>query len=348
MNRVINKLFIGASLSLILTLQVPHVLADGVPLRPEVRQFVEQMASKHQFNRNELVALFGQAQSRQDIIAAMTRPAEGKPWFQYRPIFVNDARIQGGVEFWKKHEAVLAKAQADYGVPPEIITAIIGVETRYGKHTGTYRVLDALYTLGFDYPPRSVFFMSELEQYLLLTREEKLDPALLKGSYAGAMGQPQFISSSYRRHAVDFDGDGVRDLWQSIPDIIGSVANYFKAFGWQPEQPVVARAQVSGEEYKALLGDIKPNITIANLKQKGVTIADDIAPDQLSALIEYQGESDVGYWLGLQNFYVITRYNRSPLYAMAVYQLAQEIRGLHDAQSAKDKTSAAAVKRKGK
>ncbi len=348
MNRVINKLFVGASFSLILTLQVPHVLADGVSLRPEVRQFVEQMASRHQFSRNELVALFGQVQSRQDIIAAMTRPAEGKPWFQYRPIFVNDARVQGGVEFWKKHESVLAKAQADYGVPPEIITAIIGVETRYGKHTGTYRVLDALYTLGFDYPPRSTFFMSELEQYLLLTREEKLDPALLKGSYAGAMGQSQFISSSYRRYAVDFDNDGVRDLWQSIPDIIGSVANYFQAFGWRANEPVVARAQVSGEEYKALLDNIKPNITIANLKQKGVTITDDIAPDQLSALIEYQGESDMEYWLGLQNFYVITRYNRSPLYAMAVYQLAQEIRALHDAQHVKDKTSAVTTKRKGK
>ncbi len=327
-----NRLLFRLSLSFILAIQASCAVADGIVLRPEVRLFVDQMASKYQFNRNELITLLGQAQTRQDIIAAMTKPAEAKPWFQYRPIFINDARIQGGVEFWNKHETLLTRAQTTYGVPPEIITAIIGVETRYGKNTGTFRVLDALYTLGFDYPPRSPFFMSELEQYLLLTREEKMDPAMLKGSYAGAMGQPQFISSSYRKYAVDFDDDGVRDLWQSLPDIIGSVANYFKAFGWQPGQLVVARAQVGGEEIKSLIGGVAPNITLAGLKQKGVTVAENIAPDQQAVLLEYQGESTPEYWVGLQNFYVITRYNRSPLYAMAVYQLAQEIRTLRDAQ----------------
>ena len=205
-----NRLLLGISLSFILATQTSCAVADGVALRPEVREFVDQMVSKHHFNRNELITLLGQVQTRQDIIAAMMKPAEAKPWFQYRPIFINDARIQGGVEFWNKHEALLARAQTTYGVPPEIITAIIGVETRYGKNTGTFRVLDALYTLGFDYPPRSPFFMGELEHYLLFTREEKMDPALLKGSYAGAMGQPQFISSSYRKYAVDFDGDGAR------------------------------------------------------------------------------------------------------------------------------------------
>ncbi len=332
-----NRLLLGISLSFILATQTSCAVADGVALRPEVREFVDQMVSKHHFNRNELITLLGQVQTRQDIIAAMMKPAEAKPWFQYRPIFINDARIQGGVEFWNKHETLLARAQTTYGVPPEIITAIIGVETRYGKNTGTFRVLDALYTLGFDYPPRSPFFLGELEHYLLLTREEKMDPAMLKGSYAGAMGQPQFISSSYRKYAVDFDGDNTRDLWNSIPDIIGSVANYFNGFGWQPGQPVVARAQVSGEKFKSLIGNIMPNITIVDLKQKGVTVADNIAPDQLSALLEYQGESKLEYWVGLQNFYVITRYNRSPLYAMAVYQLAQEIRTLRDAQRAKEK-----------
>ena len=337
MNKALLGLSLNLALSLVLATQTSCAVADGVALRPEVREFVDQMVSKHHFNRNELITLLGQVQTRQDIIAAMMKPAEAKPWFQYRPIFINDARIQGGVEFWNKHETLLARAQTTYGVPPEIITAIIGVETRYGKNTGTFRVLDALYTLGFDYPPRSPFFLGELEHYLLLTREEKMDPAMLKGSYAGAMGQPQFISSSYRKYAVDFDGDGARDLWQSIPDIIGSVANYFNGFGWQPGQPVVARAQVSGDEFKSLVGNITPNITIAGLKQKGVTVADDIAPDQLSALLEYQGESKLEYWVGLQNFYVITRYNRSPLYAMAVYQLAQEIRTLRDAQRAKEK-----------
>ena len=337
MNSMISRLFRGILLSLMLISQTSCAVADGVALRPEVREFVEQMVSKHQFNRNELITLFGQVQTRQDIIAAMMKPAEGKPWFQYRKIFINDARIQGGVDFWNKHEALLARAQATYGVPPEIITAIIGVETRYGKNTGTFRVLDALYTLGFDYPPRSPFFLGELEHYLLFTREEKMDPAMLKGSYAGAMGQPQFISSSYRKYAVDFDDDGTRDLWQSIPDIIGSVANYFKGFGWQPGQPVVARAQVNGEEFKSLIGGVVPNVTLASLKQKGVTIADDIAPDQQAVLLEYQGESNPEYWIGLQNFYVITRYNRSHLYAMAVYQLAQEIRILRDGQRTKEK-----------
>ena len=332
-----NKVLLGFSLSLVLATQASCAVADGIALRPEVRQFVDQMVSKHHFNRNELITLLGQVQTRQDIIAAMMKPAEAKPWFQYRPIFINDARIQGGVEFWNKHEALLTRAQATYGVPPEIITAIIGVETRYGKNTGTFRVLDALYTLGFDYPPRSPFFLSELEEYLLFTREEKMDPALLKGSYAGAMGQPQFISSSYRKYAVDFDSSGARDLWQSIPDIIGSVANYFKAFGWQPGQPVVARAQVSGEEFKGLIGGIMPNATLASLKQKGVTVAENIAADQQAVLLEYQGEASPEYWIGLQNFYVITRYNRSPLYAMAVYQLAQEIRTLRDAQRTKGK-----------
>jgi len=332
-----NKIVLGISLSLVLATQVSCAVADGISLRPEVRQFVDQMVSKHHFNRNELITLLGQVQTRQDIIAAMMKPAEAKPWFQYRPIFINDARIQGGVEFWHKHEALLTRAQATYGVPPEIITAIIGVETRYGKNTGTFRVLDALYTLGFDYPPRSPFFLSELEQYLLFTREEKMDPALLKGSYAGAMGQPQFISSSYRKYAVDFDDDGARDLWQSIPDIIGSVANYFKAFGWQPGQPVVARAQVNGDEFKSLIGGVVPNVTLASLKQKSVTVTENIAPDQQAVLLEYQGESNPEYWIGLQNFYVITRYNRSPLYAMAVYQLAQEIRTLRDAQRVKEK-----------
>jgi membrane-bound lytic murein transglycosylase B len=332
-----NKVLLGFSLSLILATQVSCAWADGVSLRPETRQFIDRMVSKHHFNRNELIALLGQAQTRQDIITAMTKPAEAKPWFQYRPIFINDARIQGGVEFWNKHEALLTRAQATYGVPPEIITAIIGVETRYGKNTGTFRVLDALYTLGFDYPPRSPFFLGELEEYLLLTREEKMDPALLKGSYAGAMGQPQFISSSYRKYAVDFDDDGARDLWQSLPDIIGSVANYFKAFGWQSGQPVMARAQVRGEEFKNFLGGVAPNATLASLKEKSVTAAENIAPDQQAVLLEYQGESNPEYWLGLQNFYVITSYNRSPLYAMAVYQLAQEIRTLRDTPRVKEK-----------
>ncbi|HLA75043.1 MAG TPA: lytic murein transglycosylase B [Gammaproteobacteria bacterium] len=302
--------------------------------RPELTAFINDMAAKHDFNSAELTRLFSQVNLRPDIIDAITRPAEAKPWYDYRPIFVTEARIAGGVEFWNQYADILARAQAAYGVPPEIIVAIIGVETRYGKNTGSYRVLDALSTLAFDYPKRSDFFRDELEQYLLLTREEKLDPLAIKGSYAGAMGMPQFIASSYRNFAVDFDNDGHRDLLNNLSDVIGSVANYFSAHKWQPDKPVAVSVQVMGDKYLPLINaDLKPEVTLGQLKEQGVNVPGDLAPDQLGTLLEYEGDSGMEYWLGLQNFYVITRYNRSPLYAMAVYQLSNEIRARHDAQN---------------
>lgn len=317
----------SALFAALLAIPVQSLMADGVALRPEVRQFVDDLASRHRLNRDELTVLLAQAQTRQDIIAAITRPAEAKPWFQYRPIFITEARIKGGVEFWNKHQDLLDRAHAAYGVPPEIITAIVGVETRYGANTGNFRVLDALYTLGFDYPPRSKFFLGELENFLLLSRDEKLDPLALKGSYAGAMGQPQFIPSSYRNFSVDFDADGTRDLWNNPADIIGSVGYYFYAHGWQADQPVTSRAQVEGEKFKDVLsGDLKPVRNLDSFKENGVTITDMITADRPGALLEFKIESGSEYWIGWQNFYVITRYNRSPLYAMAVYQLSQEIR----------------------
>lgn len=337
------KITIAALLTTLCAIPSPSVMADGVALRPEVRQFVDDMVTRHHFNRDELTVLLGQAQTRQDIIAAITRPAEAKPWFQYRPIFITEARIKGGVEFWNKHQDLLERTQAAYGVPPEIITAIVGVETRYGANTGGFRVLDALYTLGFDYPPRGKFFLGELENFLLLSRDEKFDPLILKGSYAGAMGQPQFIPSSYRNFSVDFDADGTRNLWNNAADIIGSVGYYFYAHGWQPDQPVTSRAQVEGERYKDVLSnDLKPTRNLASLKENGVTIADDIAADRPGALLEFKIESGSEYWIGWQNFYVITRYNRSPLYAMAVHQLSQEIR----AARRKSGTAAATVSNK--
>ncbi len=327
-------------LAIVLAAACGVVSADtlSVMSRPELRSFLDEMVSRHNFQRTELAALFNQATLRPDIIEAISRPAEAKPWYEYRDIFLTSGRIQGGVEFWDEHAADLAHAENIYGVPAEIIVAIIGVETRYGKNTGSYRVLDALSTLAFDYPPRSDFFRNELEQYLLLTREEKIPPLSLTGSYAGAMGLPQFIPSSFRSYAVDFDGDGRRDLWGNASDAIGSVAHYFTEHGWQARKAVASRAEVSGERYPSLLGnDLKPVLSMAQLRERGVRVSDLVPMDSLGSLLQFETESGMEYWVGLQNFYVITRYNHSPLYAMAVYQLSQQIRAKRQLQAASDK-----------
>jgi len=234
--------------------------------------------------------------------------------------------VADGVAFWHEHESTLNAVEARYGVPPQIIAGIIGVETRYGNYMGSHRVIDALTTLAFNYPPRAPFFRSELEHYFLLVREEDMDPLQPIGSYAGAMGMPQFISSSYRRFAVDFDNDGRRDLWDSPADIIGSVANYFSEHGWQRNKPVVALATVSGESYRAVLtGVLKPKHTLGELRQAGAQVGPTWSDDLEATLMELETSDGVEHWVGLHNFYVITRYNHSPLYAMAVYQLGQEI-----------------------
>ncbi|MDR2876855.1 MAG: lytic murein transglycosylase B [Chromatiales bacterium] len=294
--------------------------------RPEVREFISTMTSKHAFTADELKTVFREVNYRQDIIDAMTKPAEKRPWSEYRPRFLTPDRIRGGVEFWKENEEILARAEQTYGVPPQIVTAIIGVETFYGRSTGRHRVVDALATLAFDYPPRADFFRGELEQYLMLTREEHFDPLTLTGSYAGAMGKPQFIPSSYRRYAVDFDGDGRRDLFNNVADVIGSVANYLGTQGWKKDEAVVAPATVTSEDYLALLAlGIEPRTPVSELPARGVLAGETLAPETPVALIELDGEKGKEYWVGLRNFYVITRYNRSSLYAMAVTQLAQEI-----------------------
>ena len=303
-------------------------LDEEIPTqRPEVQAFIDEMVSKHGFDRDELNDVFAQVRMKQKIIDAITRPAESKPWYEYRPIFVTETRINEGVKFWNENEADLRRAEEVYGVPPEIVVAILGVETRYGRHKGGWRVLDSLSTLAFAYPKRSKFFRSELEQYLLLAREESLDPLTVKGSYAGAMGKAQFISSSYRNFAVDFDGDGKRDLWNNTADAIGSVANYFKRHNWQPGAPVGSYAMVGSNRIQRLLkAGIKPHTTVKEFRQQGVTALKPLPPEALAALIAF--EKKVGrpdYWLGLNNFYTITRYNHSPLYAMAVYQLGQAI-----------------------
>jgi membrane-bound lytic murein transglycosylase B len=301
----------------------------------EMHVFIKEMVQRHGFDRAQLETWFKKAQVRSDIIDAISRPAESKPWYQYRPIFLQTARIEGGAEFWDQHAKALQQAEQTYGVPPQIITAILGVETRYGIHQGTYRMMDSLVTLAFNYPPRAAFFRDELEQYLLLTREEGIDPLAMTGSYAGAMGQAQFISSSYRRYAVDFDGDGKRDLWNNAADAIGSVANYFKEQGWERGGTVAVPAAVSGDRVQAIVDrGLKPTLKVADMKRQGVSTQAELPQNALVALIELEQQAGPEYWLGLQNFYVITRYNRSPLYAMAVYQLSEEILALHNERAA--------------
>jgi len=309
---------------------------QDVATRTDVQQFIGEMVKKHDFDADKLTALFRQVELRQKIVDAITRPAEGKPWYQYRPIFVTKTRINEGVTFWNENRETLERAEKEYGVPPEIIVAIIGVETRYGRHKGGYRVMDSLSTLAFEYPKRSKFFRSELEQYLLLTREEELDPLSIKGSYAGAMGKPQFISSSYRRYAVDFDGDGKRDLWNNTVDAIGSVANYFKRHKWQPGGKVVVPAIVGSNHIQVLVKKgYKPHSTITELRKRGATAKSKLDPNTMGALLELKTLAGREHWLALNNFYVITRYNHSPLYAMAVYQLGQAIISKRAAESAK-------------
>jgi len=295
--------------------------------KPAVQQFIAQMVKEHGFSRPKLEKLFSEAVERPEIVRAISRPAESKPWYQYRPIFLTESRIRQGVEFWRAHAATLARAQKVYGVPPQMVVAILGVETRYGRHTGSYRVIDALSTLAFDYPPRSAFFRKQLVRFLLMTREEHIDPLSLRGSYAGAMGKAQFIPSSYRRYAVDFDHDGHRDLWRSA-DAIGSVANYFHVHGWQPGGAIARRAEVSGDRFEALLTKgIEPSVPVDKLSGYGVHLGTRaLAPGQPAALLELHDSSAPEYWVTLHNFYVITRYNHSPLYAMAVYQLGKAIR----------------------
>ncbi|MDH5327010.1 MAG: lytic murein transglycosylase B [Gammaproteobacteria bacterium] len=294
--------------------------------RHDVRQFIDQMVKEHQFKEEELVKIFQKVSINNKIIDAITRPAEAKPWHKYRPIFLTDKRINGGLKFWKKHEEALQRAYDTYGVPPEIVISIIGVESLYGKHKGRYGIVESLATLGFNYPKRSTFFRKELAEFLLLAREEGKDPLSLKGSYAGAMGKPQFIASSFRRYAVDFDGDGKRDLWDNSVDVIGSVANYFAKHKWQRDEPIAGRAKVKGKKYKGLVEKgIRPNTSLKAMARLGVKTKGEFNPDHEAALIELEQKKGNEYWVGLNNFYVITRYNHNELYAMAVYQLSKAI-----------------------
>lgn len=295
-------------------------------LSADIGSFVNQMALEHQFDREDLSSLLEGAERRQDILDAIAKPAEGLPWWRYRKIFLKPQRIQAGVTYWQDNEAALNRAYARYGVPPEIIVAIIGVETFYGRRTGNYPVLDALYTLGFHYPKRGAFFRKQLREFLLLAREQQLLPTEPQGSYAGAMGRPQFIPSSYRAYAVDFDGDGKTDIWDNDVDVIGSVGNYFAVHHWRKGAPIAAPVTGANAQHKHFVAaGMKPTLRVSQLRDSGLTLSPEIPDTDRCSLVRLEQRGPAEYWAGLHNFYVITRYNHSNLYAMAVYQLSREI-----------------------
>ena len=318
----------------ILTLSLVLILSTACQAgeHPGAEEFAAKASSELQMDHEEVILLLQDARFKQSIVDAMSRPAEGKPWYDYRPIFITDKRIRGGVTFWRENEALINKAAEKYGVDPQIIVAIIGVETFYGGNTGSYRVLDALATLSFYYPDtgndRSDFFSRELMQFIMLGKEEGLPLRDVTGSYAGAMGMGQFMPSSYREYAVDLDGDGRRDLWSSMDDVIGSVANYLHRHGWEYGEPITYRAIVAEGADMELVSrrDFKVKKTVDELAAGGFQSTEPVSGDILAAVARLEEEEGYSYWLTFKNFYVITRYNRSPLYAMAVFELSEAIR----------------------
>lgn len=292
----------------------------------KAREFMDYMVAEYGTDRLDLQTLFAQAEYKQSIVDAMNRPAEKvKEWKDYRKIFVTEKRISQGVEFWSQHRAQLERAEREFGVPVEVILAILGVETYYGRLTGSYRVIDALSTLAFDYPKRSAFFTRELEHFLLLSGEQKLNPVDLTGSYAGAMGFGQFMPSSYRSYAVDYSGDGIVDIWHDSTDAIGSIANYFVRHDWRRGEAITTRARIAAGYNDSIVNQVvSPALTLAELAEQGFTPVASNTPQSARAIpLKLQGADGVEFWLGFHNFYVITRYNHSFRYAMAVTQLSE-------------------------
>jgi len=295
--------------------------------RTDIQGFIDNMVEEHSYDRTTLVNALLAAESKQSILDAISKPAEKTlTWKEYRNIFLKEKRIKAGADFWREHDADLQRISEETGVSREMLVGIIGVETYFGRITGSYRVLDALATLAFDYPRRAKFFTRELEQYLLLVREEGMDVADATGSYAGAMGAPQFMPSSYRAYAVDSSDDGKRDIWGNWQDVIGSVANYFVEHGWQASNDVVSQATLgpawSGSPPKNIL---KATETVDSLSNQGVMFTTNMPGDHESQLLTLEGVDDDEHWVGFHNFFVITRYNRSVMYALAAHQLGQEI-----------------------
>ncbi len=307
--------------------------------RTDVDRFMNKMHSIYHFKRDKLKKLFDQVEVREDIIERIKKPYEKKPWRDYKKLFVTDSRLKDGLDFWLQHEATLKRAEKKYKVPASVIVAIIGIETKYGRNQGSYKVLNALSTLAFNYPKRAKFFKKELTQFLLLCREQKISPLSVYGSYAGAIGQPQFMPSSYRYYAVDFSGNGKKDLSHNTDDVIGSVANYLKIHGWKYKQPIAEQGANKHRGYRFLDVEAKQaKYTTRRLKNLGIKLKAENLPKRAS-VIALHSDNDKEYWVGYPNFFVITRYNNSKQYALAAYLLAQNLKSAKIAHAAKSKTT---------
>jgi membrane-bound lytic murein transglycosylase B len=294
--------------------------------RPEIKAFIDDVAGRHDISAVQLRKVLRAAEPQPKIVELISKPAERvTPWWEYRDRFLTEERISLGVQFWEENREGLERIAAEHGVAPEYIVAIIGVETKYGRIMGRYRVLDALATLAFDYPERSTFFRKELEEFVLLTREESLKPTAPLGSYAGAMGGSQFMPSSYRKFALDGNGDGKRDLWAEWDDVIASTANYFREYGWKTGEPVLSEIDLDPEPTFTLGTGIKLDQTVESLNQQGVHVKTPMPPATPTMIIPAEQQDGPAYRVGFNNFEVITRYNRSVKYAMTINDLAQAI-----------------------
>jgi membrane-bound lytic murein transglycosylase B len=335
--------FVAAALAALVTLDAasaqppkgaPAESRPAYPAREEVRAFIVELADEHGFASAEVERWLAAAKFQPRIVELMNKPVLEPPkWFEYAPPFLSPERIEAGLAFWSAHAAALARAEQSTGVPAELVVAIIGIETYYGRVTGSHRVIDALATLAFDYPRRALFFRGELKEFLLLAREQGISPLTPRGSFAGAMGLPQFMPGSYRRYAVDFDGSGRTDLWKSADDAIGSVANYFVKHDWKPGQPVLTKAYVDPAQRDAVLrrldGGLSERRPLVAWNLDGVItqpLGIDVEADPIGVLLLEEASGASSTWFAFHNFYVITRYNRSRLYATAVWQLAQALR----------------------
>ncbi len=328
MNDTMTRRFYSCLLFLFLAFISPltHAADPAFSQQPDVQAFITKMVKQYKFNKKELVYIFNHVKMRPQVLHYVKKPLEKKTWGTYQRLFVNEWRIQRGVVFWDKYEDILRKAEKTYGVPASIIVATIGIETRYGQKMGGHRVIDSLSNLAFSDSPRAPFFRKELEHFLLLTREEKLDPLKVMGSYAGAMGQPQFMPSSYRRYAVNFSKSGKIDLMNDEADVIGSIGNYYKVNGWRPHQPIAVQAHINDAGINFLNSQTKTSFPLVDLTKHGIVPKTKIVQDTLKVkLLELEINDGKEYWLGFHNFYVIKRYNPSNLYAMAVFQLSNYI-----------------------
>ena len=312
---------------LALLLSCSALVASAAEITTADAQRLQQLSQDLQIPLPDLQQAIGQAQLRQPVIDAIQKPWEAKPWYQYRPLFITEARVRNGVTFWQQHADWLAKAEQQLKVPAEVIVAIIGVETRYGTQMGDHPVLDALYSLGFHYPARAPYFSKEFAQYVKLAKQQGWPLRNPKGSYAGAMGMGQFMPTSYLHFARDFDGDGHIDLFANPADAIGSVGNYFAEHEWHWGEPVAHPAQVpdAGKVAALLDGKLEINQSWQQLQAAGVTLSTTLPPATPAKLLKLDQALGAEYWVVRHNFYVITRYNRSPLYAMAVHQLSEKI-----------------------